>query len=393
MKIGRHHWLMMTLAFLAIGCSRDAGEPTAPPETGSEVLAYIQPLFKPVQWSAYDLTPTCEGGQLQSAYPLDATGKLILVGAYPCYPDTRQWQVYDLSSGQAVLVDQFDASDGFELASHSPVGSRVGFGGSGNTLVVYNDGFSTFTLPCERPDCNITDVWASSATDVWINASGAGVYYWDGQGFTLELADATLSGIWGFGGPKPTLMYAIGGRILKRDGKGTWSEVVEPGAYCLGGGLWLHSVAGVSPRDVWATGFSDCIMHFDGRSWSAVPIPDDAYSLGGIWPLNPGEVVLSGQGGQDPATGRLALWGSTDGGQTWSAFEDPAFVGLTSLEIRYFNLAGTQSSGIIAPGIGGVLAIGLPGNPTSTSIAHAPNWPIRAAMTEADVPIVYPQEK
>lgn len=372
-------WALCPALLIVLGCSGDGQGVTAAPEPGVGPLANLSALNRPVQWTTFDLAPSCEGGQLQSAYPLDEKGDLVLVGTFPCRPDTDDYNVFDLSSGTAVLVDQINNPEvGVNVSAHSPRGSKIGFAGEGRQFLVYDAGFSIIQLPCS--DCSILGVWAGSRTDVWVVATGSPadvvpsrIFHWDGQDFVLEHEGGKLGGIWGFGGSRPTAMYATGDRILRRDNNGNWSEAVGPAdlpASCGSSAFGLFRVVGLSPSDVWATGISLCIMHFDGRTWAAMPIPDNAIVLGGIAPVSAREVVVSGQVAGAPPAGTAALWGSSNGGRTWTQFEDPAFVTTVPIGFEYFNLAATTGGGrIFAPGIGGILSVGKPGPTGQMSVA------------------------
>lgn len=49
-------------------------------------------------------------------------------------------------------------------------------------------------------------------------------------------------------------------------------------------GRLLYAIWGSSPKDVWAAGHFGTLLHFDGRFWSPVPLPDGAeVDLYGLW--------------------------------------------------------------------------------------------------------------
>jgi hypothetical protein len=370
----------LLLAFAA--CADDPG-PTSPPQEDANVLTSESP-GRPIQWSAHEIADCPLGeGQLQSIYPLDEQGTLVLVGRYPCSGQGEDYQVFDLSSGEPVKVAGVNIEEGpgfVNMAAHSPRGSSVGFGGEFRRLAVYDGEFQLTELPCPADHCPqmIWDVWAGSASDVWIVTStllpdqgnGARIFRFDGAEFTIEHEGGYLRGIWGFGGPDPKVMFAVGDRILQRNRDGTWYEVLDPDALPRACHRGLGEVIGQNAQDVWAAGFS-CVMHYDGRGWTQLPRPDRLCRIGGIWPLDAKHILLAGQCGVDLAEGRIALWGSEDGGLTWAQFSDPLFRALPEGgDAAFFALAATWGgSRVYAPGILGTLLVGDPGNSGRQSFA------------------------
>ncbi len=355
---------------LAVAACADKPEPTSPPSGDVGVVLGQSPIGRALDWSAHEIHFCASGGQLQSIYPLDGVGERILVGR-TCGADSQDYQVWDLSSGAPVLEATINTGEtGFNTGAHSPQGSEIGFAGEGRMLLVYDGSFHQVEVPCPD-DCDIWDVWAASPTDVWVAAATdfvvGRIYYYDGASFTLEYegvwptSGGTIWSLWGFGGPNPTTMYAVGDVILERDKDGHWSEMPSPIPDACFNFLW--DVKGRSPVDVWATSFGTCILHYDGQSWREMPVPAEACAFGGMWPLSASQIMVSGQCGVDLSEGRIAMWGSQDGGQTWTQVIDPAFIGLPNdLNVEYFEMAATRGGqAIFGPGIRGTLAYGQPG--------------------------------
>lgn len=330
------------------------------------------PYRQPYQWSVHDLP--WPGGigeyQLQSVYPLDAKGDLVLVGGQGIEND---YAVFDLSSGGPVLLASSGNLSGYKTAAFSLTNAPVGFGG-GDALVKYDGGFQLIPMPCDGGGtCSITGVWASSPTDVWVTRyrlDTEGIYhseiwYWDGDGFALEYeGEAGFSShihlwdIWGFGSVP---MFAVGERLLQRDRDGGWQEILGPDDLpptCT----FLSKVKGIQPSDVWASDFwGACLLHYDGVRWSEMRKPGGHASLNTIWPLSGQRLFWAGQGRGDVATGRIPIWGSVNGGRTWSQVQDPVFAQLPSGSYSaFFDLAGTVGgTRFFAPTIhGGRLVIG-----------------------------------
>jgi hypothetical protein len=343
-----------------------------------------------MEWSTHVLPcPTGEKvQQLQSAYPLDERGDLILVGRSPNCSGAEDYQVFDLSSGEPVMLDAIAVGQpGFNLAAHSPRGSRIGFGAEGTRLVVYEPpghqgapgGFSLVAIPCDG-NCTATSVWAHSPDDVWIATGPPGnvgriVRYHRGE-FTTEYEGARLNDLWGFGG-NPAGLFAVGDRILQRQQDGTWVEVVDPDEVAAACGLPyplfgtpLQSVHGSGPEDVWAAGIGGddqaaCLFHGDGKQWAAIAPPAGADWLHAVWSIARRQVLVAGQGAVDLTRGLVALWGSTDGGASWTQISDEAFIDLpTAGDAGFFNLAATTGgTRIYAPAINGTLLRGSVNHP------------------------------
>ncbi len=389
-------------AVFAFGGCRDDRAPTSPELTGDALLLSQSPVNRPIDWSAIEVH-FC-GGQVQAAYPLDEAGTLVLVGRLcTSGEDTEEYRVYDLSSGEAVRVAGIDATNyGIATAAHSPPGREIGFGGRNNVFIIYDGGFQALPMPCSPADCFITDVWAATPTDVWIVTGPPWpgfpplgiIWYWDGASFTIEYEGGAFWSLWGFGGPHPTAIYAVGDRIMKRDPDGTWHELMGSdevqGACDPSWGLW--DVHGQSPVDVWAVGYFPCVFHYDGSGWSEMPRPENSLRLGGLWSLSATQILLAGQGGADLEVGAISLWGSSDGGYSWEQFSDPAFVGLPSnFDAGYFDLAATRGGHwIFGPSIGGTLALGEGGSPEADVAAQSTEAGPQPTAPGSSESVVYP---
>lgn len=163
-------------------------------------------------------------------------------------------------------------------------------------------------------------VWQASATSVWIAGEGGRVLHGDTAGFTEVVLDedVTLFGIWG---ASETDVWAIGGDISQShdsaalfhyDGD-TWSPVPLPGD--AASKFAMYKLWGTGADDVWACGTGGALAHYDGDTWTDVDSgttrdlftvagtgPDDVFAVGGI------------------GNGQIQHWD----GDTW-ADETPAF--------------------------------------------------------------------
>lgn len=145
--------------------------------------------------------------QVQSAYPLDEAGSLVLVGRLcTTGEDSEEYRVYDLSSGEAVRVAGIDATNfGFVTAAHSPPGREIGFGGRNNVFFIYDGGFQAIPMPCSPDDCFISDVWAAMPTDVWIVTGPDEM-----MGADEVLSACGPLGLWDVHGQHPVDVWTVG---------------------------------------------------------------------------------------------------------------------------------------------------------------------------------------
>lgn len=138
-------------------------------------------------------------------------------------------------------------------------------------------------------------VWGSTPDDVWAvggvsmdapaaEQEGDVVMRWDGAAWTRvdvpplagkpASAQKNLFKVWGSG---PTDVWVVGaaGTILRWDGA-TW-EAHDAG---LGSTIYF-TVTGRGPDDVWVVGGlgAAALVHWDGATWTEVPLPAEAPSL------------------------------------------------------------------------------------------------------------------
>lgn len=369
-------------AAILLGC----GNPSTAPPVASEPVFSTEPSPRPIMWSGHEvLGCPIARGQLQSIFPLDEDGDVLLLGLAGC-PEIafQDFRVVDVSSGSAVIVDAIDTQQpGFNVNVHSPRGSQIGFGVEGRVLVKYDDGFELLPIPCTVNCTPMNGVWAGSPDAVWVISLDGEILRYDGSDFFLEhfVGSRGLWSLWGFGEQTPSVMYAVGDGILRRDENGTWTDVVSSAdARACDDGDGLFRVVGRNPNDIWVASLFDCVMHFDGQSWSVVDLPDGIFPSA-IWPLSATQILAAGFGPSD--VDQLDLWGSADGGKTWGQFSDPVFTNRPEgRDGTFFALGGTWGGQrIYAPGIGGTLWYGQ----VSGSLDDVANSlaPVRAGDVQA----------
>jgi len=88
--------------------------------------------------------------------------------------------------------------------------------------------------------------------------------------------------------PRGTL-YVTGdkGTLLRREGDCSWERLA------LQTTVALYGVWGSADDDVYVVGAAGTVLHYDGKSWTPVEIPE-ANALRGVWGSGPGDVYLVG---------------------------------------------------------------------------------------------------
>lgn len=208
---------------------------------------------------------------------------------------------------RAVSFDRPD--DGWAVGNHD---SGQEGDGDGSPMVDHWDGTRWSLSPVLYPTASFSDgngntsigqanasaVAAVAPDDVWLagyfldssgNENGSFIEHWDGSTWSVVsfpdqrqvalqgLYAASATGVWAVGLFDGTDRAPI---VLHWDGR-TWSAETSP----IPSGhedAVFSSVSGTSPDDVWAVGdsfdislgqFVPLAEHWDGQSWSAVPIP------------------------------------------------------------------------------------------------------------------------
>jgi len=96
------------------------------------------------------------------------------------------------------------------------------------------------------------------------------IYHWDGKKFTIMVSTKWdgqgFDEVWG---TSPSDVFVVGDndRVLHSSGDGSWQEQHYDKM-----ASHLFDVGGNSPTDVYATGYRK-LMHYDGTSWSDIPLP------------------------------------------------------------------------------------------------------------------------
>jgi len=137
-----------------------------------------------------------------------------------------------------------------------------------------------WTIVAESPQAALLSVHGTSSKDVWLvgadDGEGPMVLHWDGT--TWERRDTGVEGDlwWVRAFDDGTVMFAGSDALVLRYRNGAFERLATPGL----GKTILFGLWGPTSDDVYAVGSSGgrngLLWHFDGTSWSEVPVPDVA---------------------------------------------------------------------------------------------------------------------
>ncbi len=121
--------------------------------------------------------------------------------------------------------------------------------------------WQSIPVPASAREARLLDVWGTSADQLWI------------VGLTGDVDHGPAFGV-----------------LLEWDGTRLFEPAITNRPDRLGG---LRAVAGSGPDDVWAVGRGDQLYHFDGRSWSALPL-GESLNLNHATSTGPGRILAGG---------------------------------------------------------------------------------------------------
>lgn len=273
-------------------------------------------------------SPT-DGWQIGTAtHPDSATNSAFDNPGYAAHWSGGRWSIVPLpvSPDPASFTVNTYGVAAVSAADAWAVGNQD-WGASGGALIEHWDGSQWSIVPNPGSGLPYTTLWsvnAVSASDIWAvggqNANGAGgqtpfAEHWDGSSWSVVRAPA---------GSTPSLFttvsadgssdaWAVGGQtagglatgLLEHWDGHAWSVV--SGLPDLGNSELL-GVYAASPADVWATVYAprtdtdlgvDEFLHWDGSSWSTVPVPGPHeynldYEYTGIAGAGPDDVWAAG---------------------------------------------------------------------------------------------------
>ncbi len=241
------------------------------------------------------------------AFAVSATGR------------TNQWAVGDVGGAAHSTGGPWTAvSTGvanplvavWSLAETDVWAIGIGVGASDPSVVLHRDAMG-FQVVQDVPAASYADVWAASASAVFIATADLGVLAWNGT---------------------------------------TWQD--------LGGltGVPLVAIRGTSPTDIWVAGVDGSVRHWNGSAWAVSPFPGFASQLVAI---APDDVWAIGSPDPQRFQGLAAHWNGTawtpfvDATHSWitiaaSAHND-AWVGDNIGDVFHFDGLGWFDAGKITP--------------------------------------------
>jgi hypothetical protein len=155
----------------------------------------------------------------------------------------------------------------------------------GSNLALRYDGTSWTTLSvlgASEPD--LRDVWGAAPDDVY--AVGNGVFRFDGTAWSKVLSEGFTTGVWG---SDEQNVYVVSGLNCFHFDGFTWTDIPIAGQALLMTDVW-----GSSADDVFIVGSFGNISRFDGTSWQ--PMSSGVQeSLGSVWGSGPTDVWAVGE--------------------------------------------------------------------------------------------------
>jgi hypothetical protein len=132
----------------------------------------------------------------------------------------------------------------------------------------------------------LTDVWGSSASDIWAVGFNGSIVHYDGSHWArvLDGVSYAFTGVWGSG---PSDVWAVGYRSLSN---------TAPVIFHYDGRAWVQDAAvadtlpsppltdiwGTEASNVWAVGYAGRVLHFDGVHWVDASV-DPSFHAERIW--------------------------------------------------------------------------------------------------------------
>ena len=188
--------------------------------------------------------------------------------------DGQSWSLLETPSTGVNCIFALSASDVFLCAG---------------TQVLHYDG-ATFTaseVSTATGLDGISDVWATSRSDMWVVGDDAVVGHYNGTAWTRTITGSPFkTSIWG---SAPNDIYAVDTFDLVHFDGSTWNEVRLDAGSSGGNQVW-----GTSASDVWVMTDSSDLSHFDGNSWRTI---ETDFDLAAVWGAAANDLWAAGSAG------------------------------------------------------------------------------------------------
>lgn len=156
--------------------------------------------------------------------------------------------------------------------------------------VLHYDGTSFTAMDISSTNLNgVTDIWATSASDVWAVGDESIAAHYDGTSWTgRSIGSSFNSSVWASG---PDDVYVMGTFDLVHYDGSMWTEID------LDNGAGDGQVWGTSASDVWVMTDSYAMSHFDGSAWETIETVDFVGDLAAVWGPAPDDLWAAGSAG------------------------------------------------------------------------------------------------
>lgn len=218
--------------------------------------------------------------------------------------------------------------------------------------ILHYDG-TTWTATASPTSNYLTSIWGSSASDIWAVGSSGEIIHYDGTTWT-SVASGTLQQLWAVWGTSASDVWAGGESVMLHYNGSGWSPVP---IHALALAIW-----GTSQSDVWAA-TSPGELHYDGQRWSTIQsgFLYDPYAPSGggqpyaVWGASPSSVWIGGWNGviAGPCCGKMEHYD----GSSWSDVPLPAGTPIIK------SIWGSSASDVWAGAATGILIHGTAAKP------------------------------
>jgi len=136
---------------------------------------------------------------------------------------------------------------------------------------------------------NLTDVWGSSASDVWVVGEGGAILHFDGSDWGLVDTDFTAD-LQAVRGASASDVWAAGrrGAIVRYDGV-RWREVTSPTSDHLND-IWVNTAS-----DVWFAGGHQTLLHWNGTSLELIESQKTVQAFTALWGSGKDDIRVGGE--------------------------------------------------------------------------------------------------
>ncbi|MBN1774677.1 MAG: hypothetical protein JXB32_25675 [Deltaproteobacteria bacterium] len=256
------------------------------------------------------LPPGWASSDLQSMWPIDDStlwivGSIGVIARY--HTDTGVWEQVPSGTTEPLYSIWGAADDDVWVA-----GGMV----SGDTLLHW-DG-TAWTRWADAPILDQRGLFGLSGTasdDIMVQGKDGGLLRWNGTAWRPMEGGVTAS-LRAVSGVSGQDVFVVGTANTLAGDAGTGLLRADAGRWRLADwrmGFGVTDLWAAAPDDLYAVSAEESVRHFDGSSWSALPVGFVNIALEGVWGAAPGQVIAVG--GYSTVGGPVAFEGGLGG---WS---------------------------------------------------------------------------